>query len=271
MLQSHAGIGFHPGMRFQATAFFSSPLRSHMPLPRGGPWSSSPQETAASTPIRRSRRRQPSCRSYSSLFDSSDGASGGDEEKADGLPEGAPSSSSDGDGDSGGGGAAAVDGIGDVAEGNPEPRADEQITAPGATDPPVAAEGAAAAAGEEQQGDWDKAWASTRQRMEKEKKAAPAFSGRKQVVASKNADGGYDFQEISADGSSRMQGDKGSGGFGFADSSQVEDGPGRVRRQEQEAVNLATTNQVRFSPGPSGILRTSDLRADKETTTPKEG
>ncbi|CAM9679488.1 unnamed protein product [Hapterophycus canaliculatus] len=43
-----------------------------------------------------------------------------------------------------------------------------------------------------------------------------------------------------------MRGDRGSGGFGFADSSQVEgtDGPGRVRRQEQEAVNLATTNQA---------------------------
>ena len=40
--------------------------------------------------------------------------------------------------------------------------------------------------------DWDKAWASTRQKMEKERKDAPAFSGRKQVVATKNSDGDYD-------------------------------------------------------------------------------
>lgn len=199
--------------------------------------------------MRRSRRRQPPCRSYSSLFASSDDANGGDEEKAGGLPEGGSPSSDDDDG------AAAAAGVGDGAAVNPGPRADEQITdslaaaaAAGTGDPSAAAEGAAAAGEEgEEQVDWDKAWASTRQRMEKEKKAAPAFSGRKQVVASKNAEGGYDFEEISADGSSRMKGEKGSGGFGFADSSQVEDGPGRVRRQEQEAVNLATTNQVRRS------------------------
>lgn len=189
---------------------------------------------------------------FSSLFDSVDGPSRGDEEKkADGLPEGAPSSSDDEDGS-----AAAIDGIGDGAAVDPEPRADDlaDSAAAGTADPSVAEGAAAAPAGEEEQIDWDKAWASTRQRMEQEKKAAPAFTGRKQVVASKNAEGGYDFEEISADGSSRMRGAKGSGGFGFADSSQGrEDGPGRVRRQEQEAVNLATTNQVRFRPSPSGV------------------
>lgn len=233
-------------MQFQATAF-ASPLRSHTrPRPRGES-ASSPQETTASGPIRRS---QPFFRSYSSLFDSDDGPGGGDEDKADDtVPDGNPSSS-----DNNTDGAAATDRVGDGAAVTPEPRADEQVTdsladaaASSTTDPSGADDGAAAAAAGEEQIDWDKAWASTRQRMEKENKAAPAFSGRKQVVASKNAEGGYDFEEISSDGSSRMRGDKGSGGFGFADGSQVEDGPGRVRRQEQEAVNLATTNQVRFS------------------------
>lgn len=117
-----------------------------------------------------------------------------------------------------------------------EPRADEQV--------PVVEEGAAAVAGEEQV-DWDKAWASTRQKMEQEKRAAPAFSGRTQIVATKNDEGGYDYEEIAADGSRTMSGSKGSGAFGFADSSQVEeDGQGSIRRKEQEAVNLATTNQV---------------------------
>eukprot|EP00903_Cladosiphon_okamuranus_P007280 g7056.t1 len=175
------------------------------------------------------------------------GAVGGDEDKAnDTVPEGIPPSS-----DKNVDGAAATDCVGDGAALTPEPRADEQVTdspadaAASGTADPSEADGAAAIteAGEEQI-DWDKAWASTRQRMEKEKKAAPAFSGRKQVVASTNAEGGYDFEEISADGSRRMRGDTGSGGFGFADSSQVEDGPGRVRRQEQDAVNLATTNQA---------------------------
>lgn len=236
---SHAGVGFQAGMRFQATAF-SPALRSLTPLPRGGS-APSTEETTASTSVRRSRRRQPSCRSYSSLFASFDG----DDEKANGAPEGNPSSSDDDD-------AAATDGTGDGAPVTPEPGADEQIidgladaAAAGTADTSAAAEGAEAAAEGDEQIDWDKAWASTRQRMEKEKKAAPAFSGRKQVVASKNEEGGYDFEEISADGSRRMKGEKGSGGFGFADSSsQLEDGPGRVRRQEQEAVNLATTNQV---------------------------
>eukprot|EP00752_Nemacystus_decipiens_P001254 g1252.t1 len=228
--QSHPGVGFQAGMRFHWTAL-SSPPRSDTPSLLETS-SSSP----SSAPIRRSRRCHPSCRSYSSLFATFDGASsngGGDEEKADGLPEGTPSSSGSDDG------APATDGIGDGAAVMPEPRADEQI-ADSLAD--AAAAGKADPSAAEEQIDWDKAWATTRQRMEKEKKEAPAFSGRKQVVASKNAEGGYDFEEISADGSRRMKGDRGSGGFGF--SSQMEDGPGRVRRQEQEAVNLATTNKA---------------------------
>lgn len=234
--QPHAGVGFQAGMRFQATAF-SSPLRSYAPLPRGRS-ASSPRgtTTASSTPTRRSRRRQPPCRWYASLFDSVD--DGGDEEKADGLPEENPTPSDDD-------GATATGGADDGAPVTPEPRGDEKITDSLADATTAGTADPSAASADEEQIDWDKAWASTRQRMEKEKKAAPAFSGRKQVVASKNAEGGYDFEEISADGSKRMQGEKGSGGFGFADSGQVEDGPGRVRRQEQEAVNLATTNQVR--------------------------
>ena len=93
--------------------------------------------------------------------------------------------------------------------------------------------------------DWDSAWAKTRQKMEKDRKAAPAFSGRKQVVATKNSNGDYDFVEISADGSRRQRGEGGSGGFGFADGSQAgTDGRGRIQDKEQEAVNLATTNKV---------------------------
>lgn len=99
--------------------------------------------------------------------------------------------------------------------------------------------------GGEPEVDWDKAWASTRQKMDKDRKAAPAFSGRKQVVATKNSDGDYDFVEISADGSRRQRGGAGSGGFGFADGNQAgTDGRGRIQDKEQEAVNLATTNKV---------------------------
>ena len=106
--------------------------------------------------------------------------------------------------------------------------------------------------GGEPEVDWDKAWASTRQKMEKDaqqmekdRKAAPAFSGRKQVVATRNSDGDYEFEEISNDGSRRRRGKGGSGGFGFADGNQAgTDGRGRIQDQEQEAVNLATTNKV---------------------------
>lgn len=122
------------------------------------------------------------------------------------------------------------------------PRADEQ----------VGVDGGGEGDGSEGQDaiDWDKAWASTRQNMEKkketERKEAAPFSGRKQIVATKNDQGGYDFEEISANGSSRMKGDKGSGGFGFADGGQGNtSGGGGIRDQEQEAVNLATTNKVR--------------------------
>ncbi|CAM9176004.1 unnamed protein product [Ectocarpus fasciculatus] len=241
-LQSHAGAGLQAGMGFQATAF-SSPIRANTPLQRPPPplrvgvWLSSPPRA---TPTTRSFRRRPH-RPYASLFDSGnekdardDSPNPGDADSKGEAPE------SKGDPSSSEGGA------------KPEPRADEQMTggladADAAGEGPPQAEGAAAAAGgsaEEEQVDWDKAWASTRQRMEREKRAAPAFSGRKQVVATKNEDGGYDFEEISADGSSRMRGDKGRGGFGFADGNQVEDGPGSIRKKEQEAVNLATTNQA---------------------------
>lgn len=247
MHSHHGAVGFQTGMRFQAIAF-PSPLRAHTPLSHGGGRSAPPLSPAAAaagaplTPTRRHRRRR-HCPHFSSLFDSAEDAGGDDDEDeaSGGARQGAPPPS-------------------DGKAGNPlEPRADERISdraaAPGPESSAEAGGGAAApeeAGGEEEQIDWDKAWASTRQRMEqekekeKEKKAAPAFSGRKQVVAKKNTEGGYDFEEIAADGSSRMRGEAGSGGFGFADSSsQMEDGPGRVRRQEQEAVNLATTNQVR--------------------------
>ncbi|CAM9452067.1 unnamed protein product [Ectocarpus sp. 4 AP-2014] len=226
---SHAGAVLQAGMGFQATAF-SSPIRANTPLQRPPPpplgvgvWLSSPP--GAISRISSSRRRPH--RPYASLFDS------GDEKNA------RDDSPNPGDADSRG-------------EAPESKSADEQMTGgladAGATgeDPPQV-EGEAAAAGEgaeEEQVDWDKAWASTRQKMEREKRGAPAFSGRKQVVATKNEDGGYDFEEISADGSSRMRGDKGRGGFGFADSNQVEDGPGSIRRKEQEAVNFATTNQA---------------------------
>lgn len=167
------------------------------------------------------------------------------------MPEGKKNTPNDGD--PAAAAAAAADGAAGDGDGGvvkPEPRADEQIS--------VVEEGAAAAAvaGEEQEVDWDKAWASTRQRMEEEKRAEekkqrarPAFSGRKQIVATKNDEGGYDYEEISADGSRRMRSSTGNGAFGFADSSSQmgEDGPGSIRRKEQEAVNLATTNQVGLS------------------------
>ncbi|CAM9650770.1 unnamed protein product [Ectocarpus sp. 12 AP-2014] len=242
-LPSHAGVGLQAGMGFQATAF-SSPIRANTPLQRPPPpplgmggWLSSPPGAISRTSSSRRRPHRP----YASLFDSGDENNAGDDSPnpgdADSRGE-APESKSATSSSEGGA--------------KPVPRADEQMTGSladaGATgeDPPQT-EGEAAAAGEgaeEEQVDWDKAWASTRQRMEREKRAAPAFSGRKQVVATKNEDGGYDFEEISADGSSRMRGDKGRGGFGFADSNQVEDGPGSIRRKEQEAVNLATTNQA---------------------------
>lgn len=226
LLQSHTGVGFQTiGIRFQTIALSYAP-RSYMPPSRPRPvrvgaWSSTP------TPAKRSRtRHHPSCRSYSALFSAVDDSSG-DDGNASNMPEGQNAPDDDD---------TPVDGTGDGGTVKPEPRADEQIS--------VDEEGGATVAGEDQV-DWDKAWASTRQRIEKERRAAPAFSGRKQIVATKNDEGGYDYEEISADGSRRMSGSKGSGAFGFADSSQVEeDGPGRIRRQEQEAVNLATTNQV---------------------------
>lgn len=102
-----------------------------------------------------------------------------------------------------------------------------------------------AGGGGEPEVDWDTAWAKTRQKMEKDRKAAPAFSGRKQVVATKNSNGDYDFVEISADGSRRQRGKGDSGGFGFADGNQAgTDGRGRIQDKELEAVNLATTNKV---------------------------
>lgn len=258
-LHAHAGAGFRAGMVLQASAPSpSSSLRAHPPpprplLPAAWPSSSSWKEATAST-TRRTRRPHPLCRRYASLFasaseselppadDADTGEPEGQGQKMPGSPDNDASAAGGSDSDGGS---------------KPEPRADEQVTGSSA-EADAAEVGAsetgdapgAALAGESGDGDkvdWDKAWASTKQRMAKEKRGAPAFSGRKQVVASKNDEGGYDFEEISADGSSRMQGGKGSGGFGFADSNQVEgaDGPGRVRRQEQEAVNLATTNQVR--------------------------
>lgn len=136
--------------------------------------------------------------------------------------------------------AAAVGG-GDGSAGDvPAPRPDEQITAnaDGGGDASLSSSAVEDAEGEV---DWDKAWASTRRRMEEERKDAPAFSGRKQVVATKNGEGAYDFVEISSDGSRKG----GGGGFGFADGGQGgTDARGRIRDREQETVDIATTNKV---------------------------
>ncbi|CAN0472491.1 unnamed protein product, partial [Hapterophycus canaliculatus] len=215
-MHTQAGTGLRAGMVFRAsTPSSSSSLRAHTPppppprslSPAGWPPLSTWQQVAV-PPTRRTRRSHPRCRSYSSLFASasdSEPPPPGDADK--GAPEGQgqkmPGSSEDD------GGAATM----------PEPRADEQATgsfaeadaAQGVTPETGGATGAASSGegGDGDEVDWDKAWASTKQRMAKEKRAAPAFSGRKQVVASKNDEGGYDFEEISADGSSRMRGDRG--------------------------------------------------------------
>lgn len=112
---------------------------------------------------------------------------------------------------------------------------------------------------EEESGiDWDKAWASTRKSMEQiaeqekqVKKAAPPFSGRKQIIANRRDDGSYDFTEVAADGSRRTKsangtdrrGGGGTGGFGFAGEGgdSVRD---KIREKEQDAVDMATTDKV---------------------------
>lgn len=95
--------------------------------------------------------------------------------------------------------------------------------------------------------DWDAAWASTKRKMEKQKRNTSAFSGRKEIIASKNDDGSYDYIEISADGSRRRReagGPPRSEGFGFVDTSQDNSMKNQVRDQEFDAVNMATTNKV---------------------------
>lgn len=121
--------------------------------------------------------------------------------------------------------------------GDPLPRQDEQVTveknatAPGSLATP-------------EDIDWDAAWADTRRKIEEDRRGAPAFSGRKQVVATKNADGEYDYVEISADGSRRRRGN-GGGGFEFSpDSPGDADARRRFRGREGEIVDLATTNKV---------------------------
>lgn len=98
---------------------------------------------------------------------------------------------------------------------------------------------------ETEEGDWDAAWASTRQQMEQKRRDAPAFSGRKEVIATKVGDDEYDIVEISADGSRQRRGDgTGSGGFGFADNGGESGARGRMMDQEQQTVNRATTDKV---------------------------
>lgn len=102
--------------------------------------------------------------------------------------------------------------------------------------------------------DWDAAWAKTRRKMEKEQSSAAAFSLRKQIVASKNDDGSYDYVEISSDGVRRrrdQQGELQSEGFGFADTPVGGGRMGELQDPEYDAVNLATSNKVRASPANS--------------------
>lgn len=121
--------------------------------------------------------------------------------------------------------------------GDPLPRQDEQMTGEENVTAPVSL-------ASPEDIDWDAAWADTRRKIEEDRRSAPAFSGRKQVIATKNADGEYDYVEISADGSRRRRGD-GGGGFEFSpDSPGDADANRRFRDREGEIVDLATTNKV---------------------------
>lgn len=112
--------------------------------------------------------------------------------------------------------------------------------------------------------DWDKAWVSARKNMEQKAKeeqqassAAPAFSGRKQIITTKLEDGSYDYTEVSADGSRRTTDasgrDKISRGFGFAGEGR-RDMTNSIRDKEQDAVNMATTDRVRGWTNGSGSV-----------------
>lgn len=139
----------------------------------------------------------------------------------------------------------------------PKPRPDEDVAGDNSSSSSLS-EKESTTRQQETEGDWDAAWASTRQNMEQQRKDAPPFSGRKQVVATKIGDGEYDIVEISADGSRQRRGDgAGSGGFGFADNGGERSARGQMMDREQQTVDLATTNKVRLRCG---------LRADGESS-----
>lgn len=140
----------------------------------------------------------------------------------------------------------------------PKPRPDEDVAGDNSSSSSLS-EKESTSRQQETEGDWDAAWASTRQKMEQQRKDAPPFSGRKQVVATKIGDGEYDIVEISADGSRQRRGDgAGSGGFGFADNGGERSARGQMMDREQQTVDLATTNKVRLrcglgADGESGV------------------
>lgn len=102
--------------------------------------------------------------------------------------------------------------------------------------------------------------------MERKKKDAAPFSGRKQVIASKNEDGSYDYVELAADGTRRRNG--ASEGFGFADNGGAQSGDsnsidarGQIRDQEQQTVDMATTNKVCAATATCGVCNRCFVRS----------
>ncbi|CAM9959109.1 unnamed protein product [Choristocarpus tenellus] len=96
--------------------------------------------------------------------------------------------------------------------------------------------------------DWDLEFRMKRLEMEeKERKVnreAKAFSGRREVIATKNAKGEYDIVTIpSPIGGKRGRADDDEG-FGFADEGRDGDARSRMLERERQAVDLVTTNKV---------------------------
>lgn len=95
--------------------------------------------------------------------------------------------------------------------------------------------------------DWDASWADARRKMEKKAADAPAFSGRKKIIPSRNEDGSYDFVEVSQDGRRLRREANGvvrSEGFGFIDGPGIGKTGSDLQGPELDSVNRATTNAV---------------------------
>ena len=177
------------------------------------------------------RRRRVGSHRYSWILASPDDAN--DVENL--APRGSDGGDDDVSGDAGVIGDEATDGGGAASPSDARQEEQQLLTGKDDVNPSAPPEGV----------DWDAAWANTKRKMEEDRKRAPAFSGRKQVVATKNADGEYDFVEILADGSRKRRGN-GGGGFEFTpDNPGGADASGRFRDRDREVVDLATTNQVR--------------------------